>query len=85
MCFINATKTAALQGTKHNDRNDKIQLSSAGVLTGKTKSSSQQKTTSIPITSEFGGKGVHTDCWLCDINGEFRQVCVLELPYGGSQ
>ena len=31
-----------------------IQVSSAGVLTGKTKSSRQPKTTSIPITSEFG-------------------------------
>ena len=41
--------------------------SSAGVLTGKSESSRQPNTTSMPIRSRSVGKGVHTDCWLCDI------------------
>ena len=53
MCFTSAAKTASLPGTKHNGRNNKIHVSSAGVLTGKTKSSRQPETTSIPVTSEF--------------------------------
>lgn len=86
MCFTNAVKTAALQGTKDNSQNDIIQMLSAAVLTWKTKSSRQLKTMSITIImSEFGGKVVHPKCWFCDINGEFPQACVWKLPHGRSQ
>ena len=54
-------------------------------LQEKNKSSRQPNTTSMPIRSRSVGKGVHTDCWLCDISGEFPQACVSTLPYGESQ
>ena len=56
MCFTSAAKTAALQGTKRNGRNDKIQVSSAGVLTRKTKSSRQPKMASTQLRASLVGK-----------------------------
>ena len=57
MCFTSATKTASLPGTKHNGRNNKIHVSSAGVLTGKTKSSRQPEITSIPLQLRANSRG----------------------------
>ena len=43
-------------GAEHNGQNDKTKASSAGVLTGKNKSSRQPNTTSMPIGEKLLGK-----------------------------
>ena len=84
MCFTSAAKTASFPGTKHNGRNDKIHVSSAGVLTGKTKSSRQPEMMSIPVTSEFSRRWWNTSSLCRLIHDRPLSSNMYSLNWSGS-